>query len=443
MPDDPQQERAATILSSIIGAVMIAFAVWLVTSSGLFDSTPTVKNPNRPELVAAPADEALGAASGKPPSGPGAASAVADKSTEDPLMAEILGDLKSDTAVPNEALLTFKDKNALAKFLRLAKGYGLEVVSTLDGLNAVRVRFAKPEQLRDYLAATGNDRPSLEANHWMAVPALAKPDPNNQGGAAPSGTKFLEQIGATGDRSGWGKGVTVAVLDTGIKTNPTFGDNQVSHIDLVNDGTAFHSHGTSVASLIGGQDERVPGVSPDVSLMDIRIANDKGYSVTSVLSQGIVTAADRGAQIINISMGGYDDSQVLREAINYALNKGVIIVAAAGNEKYDQLAFPARITGVMSVGSVDGSGAQAYFSNSGPGLMFVAPGVSLPVAWDVNKMALASGTSQSAGVVSGEFAYYLGLGLSPQEAFNRMQTNTRRIPGTQSQGGFGIPQVGH
>ena len=439
MSDDPQQERTATILSVIVGAAMVGFAMWVVMGSGLFSSAPEPKVKTTLELVAAPADEALGEARAQPASP--ASSIGSEARDDDPLMAEIIGLFKSKTAVPNEALLTFKDKASLAKFLRLAKGYGLEVVNTLDGLNAVRVRFAQPEQLKDYLAAAGKDRPSLEANHWMAVPALAKPDPNNQGGAAPSGTKFLEQVGAAGDRAGWGKGVSVAVLDTGIKSNPTFGEGQVSHVDLVNDGTAFHSHGTSVASLIGGQDERVPGVAPDVSLMDIRIADAKGYSVTSVLSQGIILAADRGAQVINISMGGYDDSQVLRDAVAYALNKGIVIVAAAGTEKYDQLAYPARINGVVSVGSVDANGNQAFFSNSGPGLMFMAPGVSLPVAWDTNMMALASGTSQSSAVVAAIYAYYLGKGYTSQQATNLMQSHSTVPQGAQNQYGFGLAHI--
>ena len=441
MPEDPQQERTATIAAVIVGLVMIGFAVWVVMGSGLFsvssDSTPKANV----EMVAAPADEALGAAAGRP--APPAADLGAQAPEKDGLMAEITGLFKSATAVPDEVLLTFRDKRALEAFLRKAKGLGLEVVGTINGLNSVRVRFASPEALRDYLAGAGAERPTMEANHWMAVPSLAKPDPNNQGGSQPSGTKFLDEVNATGDRSGWGKGVTVAVLDTGVKGNPTFGESQVSHVDLVNDGTAFHSHGTSVASLIAGQDERVPGVSPDANILDIRVANDKGYSVTSVLAQGIMTATDMGAQVINISMGGYDDSQMLREAVAYALSKGALIVAAAGNEKLDQLAFPARINGVISVGSVDAGGNQAFFSNSGPGLIFVAPGVGLPVAWDSNKMAIASGTSQSAAVVSGLAAYYFSLGLSRQEVINRMESFAKALQGNANQVGYGIPQGNH
>lgn len=440
MSNDPLEDKNATITSVVVGLVMIGFALWVVLGSGLFSSTPDPVDRAAAVLSKAPADEALGARADLPASTKELAPATVTPA--DPLMAEIVGLLKSETAVQGEALLTFKDKAALARFLKQAKSYGLEVVSSLDGLSTARVRFASPDKLRDYLAASGQDRPSLEANHWMAVPALAKPDGSNQGGTMPSGAEFLKAVNATGERTEWGKGVTVAVLDTGVKGNPTFGDSQVTHVDMVNDGTAFHSHGTSVASLIAGQDERVPGVSPDASILDVRVADDKGYSVTSVLAQGIVEAVNRGAQVLNISMGGYDDSEVLREAVNYALQRGSIIVAAAGNEKYDQLAYPARLQGVVSVGAVDANGIQAYFSNSGSGLVYVAPGVGLPVAWDTNKMALASGTSQAAAVVSGVVAYYLGLGLTPQQALAKMQANARQTPGTQNQRGYGVPQAG-
>ncbi|MDB6139918.1 MAG: peptidase [Verrucomicrobiaceae bacterium] len=442
MSDNPEETKSATILSVVVGLAMIGFALWLVLGSGLFSASPEpgVNDPKALAAVAAP-DEALGAAADRP--GRGAMATEISAPPADPLMAEIMGKLNTDTAVPGEALLAFKDKAALARFLKKARSYGLEVVNTLDGINSARVRFASPDALRDYLAASPADRPSFEANHWMTVPPLAKPDVSNQGGTVPSGTEFLQAVNATGDRKEWGKGVTVAVLDTGVKANPTFGDTQVAHVDLVNDGTAFHSHGTSVASLIAGQDDRVPGVSPDANILDIRVADDKGYSVTSVLSQGIIEGTDGGAQVLNISMGGYDDSEVLRQAVDYALQHGVIIVAAAGNEKYDQLAYPARIGGVISVGAVDKNGVQAYFSNSGSGLMYVAPGVGLPVAWDSNKMAMASGTSQAAAVVSGVVAYYLGQGLNSQEVMAKMQANARLTPGTQIQRGYGVPQAGN
>ncbi len=444
-PEDPEQSNAATVLSLVVGIAMIAFAIWVVGFSGLFSSEPVLKVNQEPhDLVkAVAADDPLEAPpKSAPAAGPGG---VAPGLDGDLIAAEIVAKLNKASAVPNEALLSFRSKAAMADFLKAAKNFGLEVVGTVDDLNAVRVRFASAEKLRDYLAAAGQDRPLLEANQWMTVPRLAKPaaqaDANNQGGSVPSGLEFLQDINAVGDRSGWGKGVTVAVLDTGVQANPTFGAGQVTHVDLVNDGTPFHPHGTSVASLIAGQDDRIPGVSPDASILDVRVANDKGFSVTSVLSQGIVQATDMGAQVINISMGGYDDSQVLRDAVAYAQQHHVIVVAAAGNDGLNQLAYPAAIDGVLGIGAVDATNRQAYFSNSGTGLSFVTPGVGLPVAWATDKMAVASGTSQAAAVASGIVVYELGLGLSYQQALLQLQANARPTGAPASQVGRGLMQV--
>lgn len=367
--------------------------------------------------------------------------AAVPEAEEDPLMASIRKVLESPHAVPNEALLTFKTRGELAAFLRQASGLGFKIISTVDGLNAVRVGFDDVGKLRDYLSSAKEAAPSLEANQWMTVPRLPKEDASNQGGAVAVGERFLAEINAVGDRTAWGKGIKVAVLDTGVKDHPTFGSGQVTHLDLVNDGKPMHSHGTSVASLIAGQDERVPGVAPGAEILDIRVADGKGYSVTSVLAQGILEAVNRGARIINISMGGYDDSALLRQAVAYAQQKGAFIVAAAGNESYDQLAYPAAIDQVVSVASVDGQNKQAYFSNSGKNLDFAAPGVGLSTAWETNMVATASGTSQSAGVVSGIMAANLSLGVRAPDLLRQMQRDARATGAPPTQVGSGVARV--
>ena len=362
----------------------------------------------------------------------------------DPLLALIRQALGSPRAVPNEAVLAFGSKAALATFIREASKHGLHVVSTIPGLSVVRVAFDDVGALKGYLAAAGPNRPLLDGNYWMAVPPLPTADQNNQGGAVPVGSHLFEEINATGDRSGWGKGITVAVLDTGVKEHPTFGADQVTHVDLVNDGKPFHSHGTSVASLIAGEDEQAPGVAPGADILDIRIANDKGFSVTSVLAQGIVEAVDRGAELINISMGGYDDSLVLRQAVIYALEHGVPIFAAAGNDAYNQLAYPAGIPGVISVGSVDGSGKQAYFSNSGTNLSLSAPGVDLITGWGLNKIATVSGTSHSSAVAAGVGAATLTLRrMKPSELAALLLSNARKTGAAKDKVGAGIVQLPH
>jgi len=370
-----------------------------------------------------------------------AAATTSVPSDADALLAMVLSKLTLRHAVPHEAVLTFHTKGDLAQFLRQANGYGLKLLGTIDRLNAVRVGFENADSLRDYMAKAGKNAPSLEANQWFAVPRLPKDDANNQQGATPVGDAYLAAINANGNRSDWGQGITVAVLDTGVLNHPTFSQGQVTHVDLVNDGQPDHSHGTSVASLIAGQDDQVPGVAPGAHILDIRVANSKGMSTSNTLAQGIVEAVDRGAALINISMGGADDSALLREAVAYALQRNVFIIAAAGNEHQDQLAYPAAIPGVISIGSVDGDNKQAYFSNSGNGLSFVAPGVGLPTAWDTDKVASVSGTSQSTGVASGVIAAYLSHKVSAQYLLQQLQKYAKATGAAPAQVGNGVIQI--
>lgn len=431
-------ERAYNFILLCAAALVVALAGYLTWSSvrGVMAEAPApranVPVVTAPAFGSAPDAEAEPAArSARVPTAP----------VEDAIMAMIRKLLENAHAVPNEALLTFRTKGDLAQFMRLAAANGLKLIGTIDALNTVRVGFDNPKQLRDYLASAGANAPGVDANYWMTVPKLPKADETNQGGNAPVGDKFLADINATGDRTEWGKGITVAVLDTGVLGHPTFTDGQVTHVDLLNDGTPFHSHGTSVASLIAGTDDRVPGVAPGAHILDIRVANDKGYSVSSVLAQGIIEATNRGAQVINISMGSYDDSVALRQAVAYASQQGVFIVAAAGNDGYDQIAYPAAIPAVISTGAVDGNNKQASFSNSGKGLDFGAYGVSLITAWDRDKVARVSGTSQAAAVASGVIAANLTLGVTGNKMIPTLQKDALNTGASSNQQGSGILRV--
>ena len=345
-------------------------------------------------------------------------------------------------AVANEMVLTFRDKASRDQFVKSLGAYGLQLLGSIDALNSIRVGYKDIARLRDFIADT-NGAATAEANLWMRVPQEPNVDVKNEGGTTPfqRGQEMMDSISAGGDRTQWGQSVKVAVLDTGIMDHPTFGKDQVTHIDLVNDGQTFHSHGTSVASLIGGQDGQAPGVAPAVEILDVRVASPNGYTVSSVLSQGIIEAVDRGAQVLNISLGGYGDSEVLRAALDYAWQKGAVVVAAAGNEGYDQLAIPAAIDGVLSVGSVDATGKQASFSNSGEGLDIVAPGVGVVSAWETDKVAIASGTSHSTGLVSGAAAAYLAWGVPAKDVIQALKNAATPTGSATTQVGSGILTV--
>ena len=343
------------------------------------------------------------------------------------LLENLRSRLQAANMVPNEALLTFRSAEARERFAKQAAAYGLEILADIPQLNTARVRYGRLEDLPDSITAGDGDYASVEGNLWLRMPGMSPrgPDPNNQGGRAPFGHAAMNAINAAGDRTAWGENVTVAVLDTGVLAHPTFAEGKITHLDLVNDGQSFHSHGTSVASVIGGQHPQAPGVAPAAQILDVRVANAEGYSVSSTLAQGIITAVDRGAQVINISLGGYGDSAILGQAVAYAFQRGAVVVAAAGNDAYGQLAIPAAYEGVISVGSVDANNRQAYFSNTGAGLDLAAPGVGVVAAWETKKVALVSGTSQSSGLVAAAAASYLSWGVSPSQIAVRLKADAR------------------
>ena len=367
-------------------------------------------DPRRPTLAPSPAAKPTSVAAPK----------------HDALLDSLRSKLQAPNVVPGEALLTFRDAEARERFASQAAARGLEIVAEIPQLNAARVRYHRLEDLRDSIAGNGSDYANVEGNLWLSIPgASPAPDPNNQGGRAPFGQAMMQAINAAGDRTQWGRDVTVAVLDTGVLLHPTFAAGQITHLDLVGDGQSFHSHGTSVASLIGGQNPQAPGVAPAAQILDVRVANAEGYSVGSTLAQGIIAATDRGAKVINISLGGYGDSAMLGQAVNYAFQRGAVVVAAAGNDAYGQLAIPAAYEGVISVGSVDANNRQAYFSNAGAGLDLAAPGVGVVSAWETDKVAFVSGTSQSSALVSAAAASYLAWGVPPQQVAARLKTDAR------------------
>lgn len=356
----------------------------------------------------------------------------------DPLLEELKAKAADPNAVPNEMVITFRSAADLARFRQKMGAQGLRELGALDALRSLRVGYQDLGKLRDLLADSGGA--SAEANLWMRLPQEPQVDPNNQGGTTPfqRGQAMMDAISAGGDRTSWGSSVKVAVLDTGIMDHPTFGQDQVTHLDLVKDGQTFHSHGTSVASLIAGQNPQAPGVAPATTILDVRVADPEGFTVSSVLAEGIIQAVDRGAQVLNISFGGTGDSEVLRAALDYAAGKGAVVVAAAGNEGYDRLSYPAAYENVLSVGSVDAQGKQASFSNSGDGLDIVAPGVGVVAAWETDKVAITSGTSHSTGLVSGSAAAYLAWGVPAQDVVRLLKNHATKTGAPVNQVGSGI-----
>lgn len=339
----------------------------------------------------------------------------------------------------NEALLTFHDRQSLAEFLALARVAGMEIAGPHGRALTLRARYASLAELAGALDAMEGEPPLVGPNFFVSVPRITAPPEEAGGvGTAPFDELLFRSMGIPegADRSAWGDGVVVAVIDSGIGEHPTFRDGQVTRIDLVGGETPLHGHGTAMASLIGGNADAAPGIAPAAGLIDIRIAGEDGLSDSFLLAEGIQTAIDRKADIVNISLGTYGDSPVVAGVVAEALKNGILIVAPVGNERVGRKSWPAAYPGVISVSGIDATDQLAYFSNSGSPTLS-APAVGILSAYLADDQALivrGQGTSQAAALVSGTLAHLKALGLNPQRA---LTGNTRAIGGDAEQFGVG------
>jgi len=186
-----------------------------------------------------------------------------------------------------------------------------------------------------------------------------------------------------------GRGVVVAVLDTGIayedyddfKQVPDLkGVKFVKGFDFVNDdehANDDHGHGTHVAGTIAqatNNKEGVAGIAFEATLMPVKVLNHFGGGTTADIADAIRFAADKGANVINMSLGGGGYSQVMASAVEYARKKGVTVVAAAGNGGRARVEFPAAYPGSVAVSAVGPDGVLAPYSSYGKELDIAAPG---------------------------------------------------------------------
>ena len=358
-----------------------------------------------------------------PPPSPAAASRTAAPPS-DPFSAALLASLHrllapGTDARAHEALLSFKDADAYRRFLARAQAAGLTVLGELPGLRRLRVRYDSFDALRADLAQNAADFAAVEPNALVRIPS-GPSTPAKEDRAdltqVPFGNTALPFLGVPSDHLTWGKGVTIAILDTGVLPDTTFGSGRLRSLDIGLGTVAGRGeddgHGTAVAALAAGADADAPGVAPAASLLSIRVTDTRSTSDTFTIAYAIIAAVDAGAKIINVSLGGYATSATLDAAISYAVERGSIIVAAAGNDQAAQLTWPAADPRVISVGAVDRAGQQVTFSNSGATLSLTAPGYGVQTAWQDGQRVYVDGTSASAPLVAGAIAALLSQNSS-------------------------------
>jgi subtilisin family serine protease len=260
-----------------------------------------------------------------------------------------------------------------------------------------------------------------------------------------------------------GAGVVVAVADTGVDpTHPALSGHiapggfdfvdqdpdprdERDFLDNDHDGLVDeqYGHGTFVASL-------VLAVAPDTMILPVRVLDSEGYGTSSTVAAGIIWAVDAGAKVVNLSADLPDAPEIVKEAIRYARDRGVLVVAAAGNAGGTDIAFPARFSDVLGVTAVDDTGRKPPFASAGSAVSLVAPGVSvlggMPMDLSPSGTARWSGTSFAAPLVAGAAALVRAASpaLSPDAVRQRLGDTAMNVdplnPGLAGQLGKGLVQ---
>lgn len=308
-------------------------------------------------------------------------------------------------AIPGEKVIHFTGRESYLNYLNALADADFAPLGQIDALLVVRIGDDAVKELE----------PGLYGGQRHFAYRVARP-PDPLVNVNPARYAQLRAFGESarsivgGLLEGDGSGVLVGILDSGIAAHSQF--DQVNHVqvDLVGRAASDSAaaHGTAVASIIAGAE----GIAPAADLFVVRVLDDAGVGNSFHLAEGIVQAVDRGVKVLNLSLGLYQDIQVLREAVQYAHAHDVLMVAAVGNDGYARMPYPAAYPQVLSVTAVDGLGRQALFANQSETIDFAAPGVGVVAAKQDEGTELFSGTSAAAPFVSGTLAALLSADTS-------------------------------
>lgn len=210
--------------------------------------------------------------------------------------------------------------------------------------------------------------------------------------------------------------IIIGIVDSGVDV--THPDLKGKIIDTYNgadnnkDVTDVIGHGTHVAGISAAMTNNglgVAGVAPDCGILAVKVSSGTSSSPsTAGIANGVIWAADHGANVINLSLGARRESQVISDAVRYALSKNVVVVAATGNDSGNIMSYPAVLPGVVAVGATDSKDVRARYSNYGRWVSVTAPGSDILSTFPLNTNLIGqkeygaiSGTSMATPFVTG------------------------------------------
>ncbi|OGC05188.1 hypothetical protein A2276_04535 [candidate division WOR-1 bacterium RIFOXYA12_FULL_43_27] len=273
------------------------------------------------------------------------------------------------------------------------------------------IRFSKERKVADVIKELKADGNVLYAEPNYIARAVS---------TTPDDTYYSQQWGLTkiGMPAAWDaakgeSGIVIAVADTGVEyTHEDLSSKVIkgwNYISDNNDPLDDNGHGTHVAGIAAAMTNNakgVAGVGWNHNILAVKVLDSNGDGSIADVSNGIKYAADYGSDVINLSLGDDSPSSTLKEAVDYAIAKGSLLVCAAGNENTSEPLYPAAYDGVLAVAATDSSDQRSIWSatrasNWGTWVDLAAPGTSIYSTYIGNSYAYESGTSMASPFVAG------------------------------------------
>ena len=399
-------------------------------------------------------------------------------------------DAYATAAEPDEILVDLKDDATPAMIAAIERDAGIQLALVDDTAAATKLYRARVEPARrDEILRQLKARPEVEIAEPDFVVQLSPEDflppevdpkaPTKPGDAGyPDDPQYkyqwhLDQIGMP---KAWplsdGNGVIVAVLDTGVAYEDygsfhllpdlkgvTFVEpyNFIDNSKHANDDHGHGSHVTGTIAQVTNNGIGVAGIARNVRIMPLKVLSGSGSGSVGGIADAIRFAADHGAKVINMSLGGAFPSAVLKKAVAYAHGKGVTIVCAAGNESRGRVGYPAAYPGAIAVSATQFDEAITFYSNYGKEIDIAAPGGNTRVDQNgdgmvdgvlQNTIVLGNpredgyfgymGTSMASPHVAGVAALVVGEGVTDPDAVETILKDTSRKPAK----GYNIDKYG-
>ncbi|MFC4075323.1 S8 family peptidase [Salinithrix halophila] len=323
-------------------------------------------------------------------------------------------------------------------------------LATLDKLNS-KILSKNHALGFDVVKVHGSVENALKMYRENPLVEYAEPNITFKAAATPNDSDYSKQYGLelvnapTAWKTVTGKGAKIAIVDTGVDYNhPDLKGKVIKGRDFIdNDSDPMdeNGHGTHCAGIAAAHTNNeigIAGMAPNAKIYASRVLDANGRGSLDAVANGITDAADHGAKVISLSLGASKGAQALKDAVDYAADKGAIVVAAAGNEGKTTPNYPGYYKKTIAVGATDSNDKKADFSNCGADWVDVAaPGVDIYSTITGGGYKNLSGTSMATPHVAGLAGLLASQGKKAADIRSTIEGTADKISGTGSDWAYG------